>query len=177
MNLFDKAYSISTDNHGILTARDARANGISSKDIARWVKMGRLVKMGLGVYRTAYFPFSEEDQYAVAVAQAGRDAFLAGESVLGLLRLAPVSTDVFHVRSPRRVRRRIPKNCVVSIGKGDYRPMEVRGIPCQRVPDAIRECYGKIMPERLAEAAREAYRTGFLGKDEMETIQKELENA
>ena len=104
MKLFDLAYSIATENHGILTAAEARANGIASKDLARWVRIGRFVKYGNGVYKATQYPYSEDDPYAVAVAQCGKGAYLCGESVIGLLRLMPVSIDRIHVRTPHRLR-------------------------------------------------------------------------
>ena len=101
MNQFNLAYSIATENHGILTAAEARRNGIASKTLARWVRIGRFVKCGNGVYRATQYPFSEEDQYAIAVAQCGKEAYLCGESVLGLLRLMPVNVDRISIRAPR----------------------------------------------------------------------------
>ena len=62
-------------------------NGIASKDLARWVRIGRFVKYGNGVYKATQYPSSEEDPYAIAVAQCGKGAYLCGESVIGLLRL------------------------------------------------------------------------------------------
>ena len=61
MSAYDDIYSLSTENHGIVTTRDARGLGVRTKDIARWVKMGRLIKVGFGVYRTSQYPMSEED--------------------------------------------------------------------------------------------------------------------
>ena len=177
MKLFDLAYSLSTENHGILTAYDARRNGIGSKELARWVKNGRIVKMGWGVYRTTQYPMSDEDPYAIAVAEAGQGAYLCGESVLGLLRLMPVNANYIHVCVPRRLRRRLPGGYVAKVARKGESPVNIHGIMCQKPADAIRSCIGTHMGDRLSDAATEAYRTGRIGRSELESIQKEIANA
>ena len=177
MNQFNLAYSIATENHGILTAAEARRNGIASKTLARWVRIGRFVKCGNGVYRATQYPFSEEDQYAIAVAQCGKEAYLCGESVLGLLRLMPVNVDRISIRAPRYLRRRLPSGYVTSVGKADYSPMNINGILCQKPEDSIRECLGTHMAEHLLEAAQKAYNMGFVDEAGLKRLQKEIADA
>ena len=177
MKLFDLAYSIATENHGILTAAEARTNGIASKDIARWVRLGRFIKCGNGVYKSTQYPYSEDDPYAIAVAQCGKNAYLCGESVIGLLRLMPVSIDRIHVRSPRRLRRSLPDGYETSAGKSEYVPVNIGGIMCQKPFDAIRECIPSHMGERLLQAARTAYMTGHINKAELEKLKEEIAHA
>ena len=177
MKLFDLAYSIATENHGILTAAEARANGIASKDLARWVRIGRFVKYGNGVYKATQYPYSEDDPYAVAVAQCGKGAYLCGESVIGLLRLMPVSIDRIHVRTPHRLRRRLPDGYETSIGKRGYVPINIDGIMCQKPGDAIRECIRSHMGERLLQAAQTAYTAGHIGKNEFEKLKEVIGHA
>ena len=176
MSFFDIAYSISTENHGILTALEARENGISSKDLARWVKIGRFIKLGNGVYKSSQYPSSEEDPYAIAVAQCGRDAYLYGESVLGFLRLMPTSIDRIYVRVPRRVRRRLPDGYIVGTGESDYIPIRINGVMCEKPSDAIRRCIGVNMSERLMQAAENAYKSGYIDKLDLEQLLKEISN-
>lgn len=171
---FDIAYSISTENHGILTAFEARKNGIASKDLARWVRIGRFIKLGNGVYKSTQYPSSEDDPYAIAVAQCGHGAYLCGESVLGFLHLMPTSVDRINVRIPRRLRRRLPDGYVVCAGKPDYEPININGVMCQKPADAIRSCIGIVMNERLAQALENAYTNGYIDKSELERIKKEI---
>ena len=174
MKLFDLAYSIATENHGILTAAEARANGIASKDLVRWVRLGRFIKCGNGVYKSTQYPYSEDDPYAIAVAQCGKGAYLCGESVIGLLRLMPVSVDRIHVRTPHRLRRKLPDGYKTSTGKIGYVPVNINGIMCQKPVDAIRECMPSHMGDRLLQAAQTAYTTGYIGKAELEKIKEEI---
>ena len=176
MSFFDTAYSISTENHGILTAFEARENGISSKDLARWLKIGRFIKLGNGVYKSTQYPSSEEDPYAIAVAQCGRGAYLCGESVLGFLRLMPTSIDRIYVKIPRRLRRRLPEGYIVCTGERGYIPININGVMCEKPADAIRRCIGIHMGERLMQAAENAYRLGYMDKHDLDQLQKEISN-
>ena len=176
MSFFDTAYSISTENHGILTAFEARENGISSKDLARWVRIGRFIKLGNGVYKSTQYPSSEEDPYAIAVAQCGRGAYLCGESVLGFLRLMPTSIDRIYVKIPRRLRRRLPEGYIVCTGERGYMPTSINGVMCEKPADAIRRCIGIHMGERLMQAAENAYRLGYMDKHDLDQLQKEISN-
>jgi len=176
MSFFDTAYSISTENHGILTAFEARENGISSKDLARWVKIGRFIKLGNGVYKSTMYPSSEEDPYAIAVAQCGRGAYLCGESVLGFLRLMPTSIDRIYVKIPRRLRRQLPDGYIVGPGKSGYIPIRINGVMCEKPADAILRCIGIHMGERLMQATENAYRLGYMDKHDLDQLQKEISN-
>ena len=174
MAAYDDIYSLSTENHGIVTTRDARSLGVRTKDIARWVKMGRLIKVGFGVYRTSQYPMSEEDPYAVAVAECGPGAYLYGESVLGLYRLTATNANFISVAVPGRLRRSLPDPYVVVRGKPGYVPSNANGIPCQRVADAIRSCIGHMMPERLEQAASGAFAEGLVTDEELKDIRRDI---
>lgn len=174
MNQFDSVYSLATENHGVVTTAAVEALGINRKELIRWTKMGRLTQYGRGVYRANQYPSSEEDVYAIAVAECGGKAYLAGESVLGLLKLAPTNPNYICINILGRMRRTLPKEYVVKVIYDEVEIIDIRGIPCQKVSDAIRDCKGSIMNDRLAEAAREAYAKGYIFKDEMNELLKEL---
>ena len=174
MKLFDLAYSMAMGNHGILTASAARTNGIASKDLARWVKIGRFVKCGNAVYKATQYPSSEDDIYAIAVARCGNVAYLCGESVIGLLRLMPVAKDCIYVRAPRYLRRKLPECCIVSVGKPEYVPIKINGILCQKPADAIRECIHVHTHEELFHAAQTAHAAGHIDAAEFENLKEAI---
>ena len=173
--LFEDIYALSTENHGIVTYSAALEIGAKGKDLARWVKIGRLIKLGHGVYRTTQYPFSEEDQFANAVAVAGPKAYLCSESVLAFLKLTP-SVDIrrIHVAVPVRNRRRLPQSISVDIRPPGYLPMNYNGVMIEKPVDAIRSCIGVMMSERLLEAANEAFRTGKLFKEDFEQLSMDI---
>ena len=172
---FEAIYSLSTENHGIVTYAAALDLGVKGKDLARWVKSGRMLKLGHGVYRTAQYPFSEEDAFANAVALAGPKAYLCGESVVAYLGLSPsVDVRTIHVAVPVRCRRRLPPAIAVEIRPSGYLPMNYNGVRIEKPVDAIRSCIGEMMSDRLQAAADEAYRTGRLFKADLEQLTEEI---
>lgn len=177
MNSFGKLYSLCTENHGVVTTASATSMGILRKDLTRWVKSGRLAKVGYGVYRVTQYPTSPDDIYAIAVASFGREAYLCGESVLALLNLTPTNPRYIHVAVPVRCRRKVADDYKVEIRREGYVPMNYEGIPVEKPADAIRNCIGKMMPERLEAAAEEALRRGLLFNEAKDELVKEIRNA
>lgn len=172
---FEDVYSLSTENHGLVTYSAALDLGVKGKDLARWVKIGRMIKIGHGVYRTTQYPFSEDDQFANAVALAGPKAYLCGESVIAYLKLSSsVDVRTIRVAVPVRCRRRLPLSIVIEIRSPGYQPMNYNGVMIEKPVDAIRSCIGTMMSDRLYEAAEEAYRTGKLYKEEFELLSTEI---
>lgn len=172
---FDAIYSLSTENHGIVTYSAALGLGVKGKDLARWVKIGRMLKLGHGVYRTTQYPFSEDDQFANAVALTGPRAYLCGESVLAYLRLSSfVDVRTIFVAVPTRCRRRLPQSIKVETRSPRYKPMKYNGVMIEKPLDAIRSCIGIMMSDRLHDAAKEAYRTGKLFKNDFEQLSMEI---
>jgi len=176
MRHFDEIYSLATENHGIVTAAAARDTGVQSKDLRRWVEAGRLVRVGYGVYRSTQYPASEEDQFAIAVEEVGRDAYLYGESVLALHGLAPTNVNFIHVATPVRCRKRLPGGYVIVKNSRKCSVVNVRGIRTQSVFDAILACKKTMMPERLESAASEGFRQGLLTNSEFDTVMESIKH-
>jgi len=175
MNLFDKLCPIGLDNYGIITTADAKALGISDKVMSTLVKSGRLSRRGYGVFKLAFYSSSDGlDRYAEAVALAGRDARVNGESVLAMLNLALVNPATIEVASPYRVRRTLPpwvrfvriatsKTCAY-----------YRGIPCQPLVEVLQSGTKTILPERLSSAVETATSEGWLSCDEAQLVKLTL---
>lgn len=175
MSLYEDIYDVAADNYGLVTSAEVAALGGRTKDVARFVKDGRLFKVGRGVYRIAHYVPTRYDAYAESVALVGPDAYLFGESVLALCELAPTNPYRMYVATPRRVRKDLPEGIVVirRPAQGDIGAIE--GIPAQTVPAAIRSCRGSVMEDRLADAARRACELGYIGASEEADLLSELE--
>ena len=169
-------YEIAADNYGLITRKQAFENGISDKELSRIASDGRLERLGYGVYRVKHHVIGKLDPYAESVALVGQDAYLYGESVLAMLSLCPTNPTKMTVATPKRVRRNLPKGMKVvrRVNATDVTTYE--GIPAQRVSAAIVSCIGKMMPQRLKEAADEALRQGFISKRESITLIKEIDS-
>ena len=51
MSKFENIYEILTDNHGLITSARAREVEISSNELVRYAKRGRIAKVGHGLYQ------------------------------------------------------------------------------------------------------------------------------
>lgn len=174
MGSYSRIYEIASGNYGLLTASQARCLGVSTREMSRWVKMGRLEKPCRGLFRVSVFPSSPFDDFAVAVESVGPEAYLYGESVLGILNLAPTNPTWIHVATPLRKRKAFPEGVKVHSTSPGYVPTAYEGVRSQRVSDAIVGCRNAMGMDRLESALEEAVRQGYVGRDEASRVRKGL---
>jgi predicted transcriptional regulator of viral defense system len=172
--LFERAL----DQYGYVTTDDAVELDIPRVELRKLHQRGGLERVGHGIYRFDDIPRTPHDQFMEAVLLVGPDAVLAGDAVLALHDLALVNPRHIRIATPKRIRRQLPPFLEV-----EQRPTqeldrtEYEGIPAMTVAQALRECRGKIMADRLVEAAQEAARIGLVTKRESERLVEELEAA
>lgn len=175
MKRWEEIFDIASGNYGIITARQAKSVCSNADvELPRWAKIGRLDRRGYGVYKLVQYTPTPYDQFAEAVALAGENAFLHGESVLAINDLALVNPAVIHVASPRRTRRTLPDWIHVVPAAKDAKVDECFGIPCQRVVDAFRVCKGVVPITRLRKAVEDAAREGIVTPKEAHALRDEL---
>lgn len=174
MTHYQQLFDIAADNYGIVTSRQAKEEGISDKEMSAIASRGRIRRLGRGVYKIVDYIPVENDPYAEAVALVGEEAYLFGESVLAMLHLAPTNPTRIFVASPKRVRRKLPAHIRVVAAPAGVEPASYEGIAAEPVADAIRSCQGRMMPERLQQAASEARRQGYLPEGEYGQLQEEI---
>ncbi len=174
MSLYDNICDHAIANYGLITTAEAEGLGVIRKDIGEWVKLGRLEKLGRGVYRIAHYMPTEYDHYAAAVALVGGDAMLWGDSVLAMHNLAQVNPLHTFVAVNRRVRKELPEWLQVVKLPQDAQEDYFNGIRCQNLASAIRNARGRIMTERLVDAVKNAEKKGLLRLSEARNLKKEL---
>ncbi len=174
MALYDQICEQAIGNYGLITTADAEAIGVRRKDIGEWVKLGRLTRLGHGVYRIEHYLPTEYDRYAEAVLLVGRGAALWGESVLAMHNLAMVNPIRILVATGRRVRKVLPKWIQLVKKPEDSEEDVFEGIRCQNLANVILECRGRLMTERLCGAIDDASRRGLLRSGEVEMLNREF---
>ena len=174
MKSFDAIYEVASGTFGLVTARQALALGVSSRELSRWVRLGRLEHSSRGVYRLSTFPASQFDTFAAAVEAVGEDAYLFGESVIGMLGLTATNPTWIHIATPCRIRKRLSDGIVVHKGENGYQFTYYEGVRSQRVADAILTCKRSIRLDRLLEALSHAVVQGYVGRDEARRIRSEV---
>lgn len=170
---FDDMYELAADNYGLITSAEAKSLGVAKSELNRWVGMGRLLKRGQGVYKLVRYVPTEYDRYAEAVALVGDGSFLFGEAVLAMHGLALANPRRISVGTTKRVRRELPE-WVQPVTVSGKTVTSYEGIPSQSLAEAILECRGMVMGERLKSAVEDARREGLITKDEFEHLRKEL---
>ncbi len=172
MTHFEEIYEIAADNYGLITAAEAKEIGVTGAELFRWANSGRLVKKGSGVYRIAHYIPTENDKFAEAVALAGPESFLFGETVLAKEGLALVNPSVLTIGSPRRIRRRLPV-WIETIQVNDVPTTCYDGIPSQTLAAAILTCKTRIMRSRLLDAIEQGWKRGLITREEYQMLMKE----
>jgi predicted transcriptional regulator of viral defense system len=170
MTSFDKLYDAAIENYGIITSGMAKEHGVSAMALVQLARRGRLVHVRRGLYRLSQYVPTEYDEYAEAVAVVGRGSYLYGETVLAMLKLTETDPARLYVASAIRQRKNLPRFIVVRSAPAHYVPITIQGIPCQRVEDALEAAAETVDGRRLSDAAREAYRLGYIGKGKANSI-------
>lgn len=154
------------ETHGVFTIRQAQSVGVPAVELRKLASRGALTRLGQGVYRMNEAPSGELDEYAQAVALVGEGALLADETVLAAHQLAQVNLRRIRVAAPRRVRVQLPATVeVVRIDVPKDQRASIEGIPAMTVGSAILGARGRIMTDRLIEAAHQARQRGLIDPD------------
>ena len=164
------------DQYGYVTTRDADELGVPPVELRKLHQRGGLEHVGQGLYRFEDIPTTPRDEFMEAVLRVGEEAVLAGDAVLALHDLGLANPRRIRVATPRRVRRRLPSFIKVeqrAVPRGEQTTYE--GIPAMTVAEAIRDCRGLLMPERLIDAVTEAAQAGLIRKAEARSLVDELE--
>jgi hypothetical protein len=163
------------DRYGYVTTRDAVDLGVPAVELRKLHQRGGLAHVGHGLYRFEDIPPTSKDEFMEAVLRVGEEAVLAGDAVLALHELGLAHPRRIRVATPRRVRRRLPSFIEVEqreVPRADQTTYE--GIPAMTVAEAVRDCGGLLMPERLIEAVTEAVEAGLIRKAVANRLLEEL---
>lgn len=170
MTLYDRIYEIAADNFGLVTSEEAKKMGASDKELSRLASSGKLERIGRGVYRIRHHVPEPFDQYAEAVALTGPGSYIFGETVIGMLGLAPTSPNRMTVATPKRVRKKLPP-WLKTVKREAFDDVTIyEGIPSQTVYGAIASCKKTIMADRLLDAAKIAKEQGYLTRNEKDDL-------
>ena len=174
MAKIDEIYA-AVDDFGLITSAEAAELGMSNAEMVQQAAMGKLVRVGRGVYRMPIWPHQKAAPYAIAVKTAGEGAFLYGESVVALLELAPTDPTKMWVAAPKRVRKNLGEGTEL-IRVDNIVPIWIEGIPCQPVAEAITSSAATIGPKRAKQAAGEALLQGYITEAELLGIEERCKN-
>lgn len=146
-------------------------------ELRKLTARGALRHVGYGVYRMIEMPPTRLTEYAEAAALCGEDAVLADEAVLAACGLGQVSLRKIKVVTPRRVRRQLPSTVEIERKNVPLRDRGfIEGIPAMSVESALLGSRGRVMTDRLIEAARKARQSGLLDRATTARVIRELKS-
>jgi hypothetical protein len=162
--------------YGYVTTQDADELGVPAVELRKLHQRGGLERISHGLYRFEDVPPTPNDEFMEAVLRVGKDAVLAGDAVLALHDLGRAHPRCIRVATARRVRRQLPPFITVQQREVPRAAQTTYdGIPSMTVAEAIRDCRGRLMPERLVEATLEAAHAGLIRTAEADRLIEELE--
>ena len=173
-----KLWRLAVDQYGFVTTRQARQLGVPVVELAKLAHRGVLSSIAYGLYRMNDVPITERDGFMAAVLRVGEDAYLMGESTLALYDLASVNPRSVWVGMPRRTRADHPSWLHVVKRQLPAEDITVfEAIPTVTVKRALLDCRGRVMTERLLDAADRAVNEGLVlsrDRDELFAALKEV---
>jgi predicted transcriptional regulator of viral defense system len=171
-----RLYERALDPYGYVTTQDADDLGVPPVELRKLHQRGGLEHVGQGLYRFEDIPPTAKDEFMEAVLHVGAGAILAGDAVLALHDLGLANPRRIRVATPRRVRRQLPP--FVKVERREVpraKQTTYEGIPAMTVAEAIRDCRGVLMPERLIEAVTDGAQAGLIRRAEANRLVEELE--
>jgi predicted transcriptional regulator of viral defense system len=170
-----RAWDIAVGQHGYITTKDAKENGIPVIELVKLAARSKLQHVARGIYRFDELPPTKFDQFYEAALRVGDGAVLVGDAVLALHDLAMVNPRAIRVAAPWRVRRELPK--WVKVEQTNVPDDEVtmfEGIPTTTVARAMLDARTYVMTERLLDAIPIAVDEGLMGGTEARKLKRDL---
>lgn len=171
----ERLFELAQSRHGFVTTDDARELDIPAIELRKLAHRGKLEHICRGVYQFPQLAGSINESYLRATLAVGKDAYLAADAVLALHDLASVNPRTIRVGVNRRVRHKLPKQVKVITTQVPDGQIEIRdGVKTVRVAQAIIDCKGVVMKERLLNALDEAIERGLVTSAETHRVRMEF---
>jgi predicted transcriptional regulator of viral defense system len=173
-------WEIAVEQHGFVTAAQARDEGINQAAVTMLVRRGKLERAAWGVYRFPEIPPTQYDRYMLAVLRTGvPEAALSHETALDCYGISDINPNLIHVavNLNRRIRRQGNEDYVIH-----YEPLTQnqvgwwQKIPTVKPAVAIAQCIDYGTPTHLLNQSIESgQKHGYLKTAEAEELRKRLE--
>ena len=169
-------HALALEQHGILTAAQAREAGVTPAALTKMLHRGVLVALAHGLYRDLAAPETRLTPYVTAILwPRGTTGVLSHETALALMELSDANPATIHVTVPKshRPRRRTPPPGVM-LHFADLPPEDigsVEGLPVTSAARTIRDCAATHLgPALLRQAIADARRTGWLTPTDADAV-------
>lgn len=176
---YSAIYEIAADQHGYVTARQAREAGVSSMALVMMERRRSIERVSYGVYRLVQFPVGPLAGYMEAsLWPAGVAGIISHESALALYGISDSNPSRIHITIPpgHRIRRRPPSRLRLHLADVSDEDVDLfDGIPVTRVERTIRDCLAAHVGGAILEqAVDDAERQGYLASADAARLRGEL---
>lgn len=176
--VYNRLAEIALDQHGYVTAQDARETGIDPHRLIEMARRGVVERVHRGIYRMPLAPATGLEQLAAATLWPQRRGVLSHETALDLHGLCDVNPARVHVTVPAdyRINRCIPPVYVIHHRDLDKRDVtRYEGIPVvtprRAVLDGIET---HLRADLVKQAIDTASRRGLIRRDDLREIDQHL---
>jgi hypothetical protein len=176
----DKILEIALQNDGVVSVQMAKERGISPELVRQFAfRNNEFINTSKGIY--IYYADQIDTSlapYRYFTILGGKDSFLLGGTVLGMLDLGYIEPPVFYVGNSNLKSKQYLKD--KGLVKVPYFPKddeitEYNGIKSQSVYYAILTYTDYIMPDRLLDATDKALKEGLITKIQQNQLYKKIE--
>lgn len=157
-------WEIAAMRAGVVVVREAEEAGVPAVEVRKLAARGALIGYGQGVYRHRDIPATERTQPTLAVALAGRGAFLHRESVFVLHGIGQFNPPKIQVATSHRVRRSLPDWIELSF-RGDVPESDLTdgdGVRMTTLERALADTADRIPQDRWNDLVERAIRRDLL---------------
>lgn len=161
-------WEIAATRNGVVTVAEAEDAGVPAVEVRKLAARGALRGYGQGVYTHRDVPTTSFTEPTIAVALAGKGAFLHRESVLDLLGLGQFNPPKVRVGTRRRVRRKLPEWMELE-NRPDVPDEDLtryEGVPATTVRRALGDMRARMPPDRWEALLDQALRRELIGEQE-----------
>ena len=180
VTILERLREVALDQHGFVTARQTKDEGINPIELVKLAARGRLERAAHGVYRVPQVRASQWDNWALAVLWAGvPEACLSHETALAAWDISDINPDRIHLTIPKgkRLRRAGSEWYVVHHANLDPRQRTwFEQIPVTDVRTTIADCIDWGVPTYLIKQAFERTDdTSLLLNQDRDELRRQLE--
>lgn len=168
----ERLFDLAQEQHGFVTTADARSLGVPPVELRKLAQRGKLTNIKRGLYQFPQLTGSMNESYLLATLNVGKDAYLVADAVLAFHDLAQVNPRAIRVGTKLRVRHQLPAQVILADFSVPENQIEIRdGVRTTRVAQAIIDCKGFVMRERLLDALTNAIERGLVTSAETRRVQ------
>lgn len=175
--LFERAF----DQHGFVTADDARVLGVDRQRLVDMERRGTLERVARGLYRFKAIPHGDRDQLMEAVLWPRRTrGVLSHATALDLHDLCDINPVKIHITVPRRYRINREAPAVYAIHHRDLEDADravLDGLPTVTPRRAILDAIeAHVDPKLVEQAVDTARRRGLVRKESLSALEARVES-